>query len=70
MNFLEKAWIICTHKNKCISYPHKCKKCRHNKGKRDYFEPLYPIYRHPQEKWAWAVRSSKEYYKYGVIHDC
>jgi len=70
MTYVEKEIIICLYKHECTGYPYKCKSCRHNKGKRDYYEPLYPIYKRPREKWTWTVRSLKEYYKYGVIHDC
>jgi len=34
--------VICPYKDKCLSYPAKCRWCKHNKGKRDYFEPAAP----------------------------
>ena len=33
--------VECNYKGKCISYPAKCGSCKHNTGKRDYFEPDY-----------------------------
>jgi len=33
--------IVCPYKDKCISYgTEKCYRCRHNRGKRDYFDPV------------------------------
>lgn len=43
--------IECQHKDKCSSYPNKCKSCKHNPGKKDYYEPDYfePFdYYHPR----------------------
>jgi len=34
--------IICPYKGKCTGYPLKCRRCRHNRGRKDYFEPIYP----------------------------
>ena len=31
--------VICPYKGKCKSYPHRCSTCRHNRGKKDYYEP-------------------------------
>ena len=31
--------IICDFKDKCTSYPNKCKTCKRNRGKRDYYKP-------------------------------
>jgi len=32
--------IVCFYKDRCVSYPWKCKNCRHNIGKIDAFEPI------------------------------
>ena len=36
--------IECNYKGKCISYPVKCGSCKHNSGKRDYYEPDFGPY--------------------------
>jgi len=57
--------VICPYKNKCTSYPHKCSVCRHNLGKRDFFEPIYdryiplPYWRKPYDPWK-ACESTKK----------
>ena len=38
--------IECNYKGKCTSYPAKCGSCKHNTGKRDYFEPDWPWHRY------------------------
>ena len=44
--------VVCPYKNKCISYPTRCASCRHNSGKRDYYEPEpYPYYPYPYNPW-------------------
>ena len=30
----------CLYAGICDDFPLKCKKCRHNKGKKSFFEPL------------------------------
>lgn len=38
--------IECPYKEKCTSYRIRCCSCKHNKGKKDYYEPKpYP--------WVW-----------------
>ena len=34
--------IVCPYKSRCTGFPTKCNKCRHNLGKKDYFEPIFP----------------------------
>lgn len=31
--------VDCPYKGKCRSFPWRCDSCRHNKGKRDYYDP-------------------------------
>ena len=33
--------VVCPYKSRCSSYPHRCGSCKHNGGKKDYYEPDY-----------------------------
>jgi hypothetical protein len=35
--------VLCIYKAKCIDYPRKCDKCKHNTGNKSYFQPTYGI---------------------------
>jgi len=62
---MEKDVVVCPYKDKCISYPHKCSRCKHNQGKRDYFEPAHdryvplPYWWRPYDPWK-ARESTKK----------
>jgi len=33
--------VVCPFKDDCTDYPWRCKSCKHNKGRRSYYEPDY-----------------------------
>jgi len=68
MVYIGIEWIICLYKNNCVSYPYKCRKCRHNKGKKDHFEPLHKLPKHKPSKWEWKILDGRVWYRHGVIH--
>ena len=37
--------VDCPYKDKCVSYPHKCNTCKHNKEREDFYEPIDNYYK-------------------------
>ena len=47
--------VECNYKGKCTSYPQKCGSCKHNTGKRDYYEPDFgPYWRRYYPWYPWG----------------
>ena len=43
--------VVCPFKERCLSYPYKCHKCRHNLAPKDFFEPETPWEPIRRERW-------------------
>ena len=40
---MKEGDIVCPVAENCCDYLVKCESCKHNKGKRSYYAPEYPI---------------------------
>lgn len=48
-NLIETAnnVVVCPFMDKCTAYPYSCSSCKHNTGKKSYYEPDYQPYWYP-----------------------